>query len=128
EAAKEEGKDGRSKETAEDQATQGKKILKQMEDVGSLIFYIVLGLIALAGSFQGKGKKKQGTPKPAQRKPGTVTTKPPVRTTAQTTRPAPSTMRQERPAPSTVRQERSVPKPSPWTIPAGQTLEGRYDE
>ncbi len=99
-----------------------------MEDVGSLIFYIVLGLIALAGSFQGKGKKKQGTPKPAQRKPGTVTTKPPVRTTAQTTRPAPSTMRQERPAPSTVRQERSVPKPSPWTIPAGQTLEGRYDE
>ena len=89
-----------------------------MEDVGSLIFYIVLGLIALAGSFQGKGKKKQGTPKPAQRKPGTVTTKPPVRTTAQTTRPAPSTMR----------QERSVPKPSPWTIPAGQTLEGRYDE
>ena len=99
-----------------------------MEDVGSLIFYIVLGLIALAGSFQGKGKKKQGTPKPAQRKPGTVTTKPPVRTTAQSTRPVPSPVRQERPSPSPLRQERPASTLSPYTMPSGQSLEGRYDE
>ncbi len=40
-----------------------------MEDIGSLVFYIILGIIALAGSIQGKGKKKQGAPKPVQRKP-----------------------------------------------------------
>ncbi len=99
-----------------------------MEDIGNLIFYIVLGIIALAGSFQGKGKKKPGAPKPVQHKPDIFTTKTPAGTTAQTSRPAASTVRQERPIPSTIRQERSVPKPSPWTIPAGQTLEGRYDE
>jgi len=99
-----------------------------MEDIGSLIFYIVLGIIALAGSFQGKGKKKPGAPKPVLRKPGTLTTKPPVRTTAQSTRPAPSPVRQERPSPSPLRQERPASKPSPYTMPSGQSLEGRYDE
>ncbi len=34
-----------------------------MEDVGSLIFYIILGLIAVIGSLQGKGKKKPGVPR-----------------------------------------------------------------
>lgn len=99
-----------------------------MEDIGSLIFYIVLGIIALAGSFQGKGKKKPGAPKPVLRKPGTLTTKPPVRTTAQSTRPVPSPVRQERPSPSPLRQERPASKPSPYTMPSGQSLEGRYDE
>jgi len=99
-----------------------------MEDIGNLIFYIVLGLIALAGSFQGKGKKKPGAPKPIQHRPGTVTTKTQAGPAAQTSRPAASTVIQQRPAPSTVRQERPAPKPSPWTIPSGQNMEGRYDE
>ncbi|MBK7732078.1 MAG: hypothetical protein IPI37_04775 [Bacteroidales bacterium] len=99
-----------------------------MEDVGNLIFYILLGIIALVGSFQGKGKKKSGKPGPVQRQPGTLTTRPPVKTTAQTARPAPSTIRQERQTPFTVREERPVPGPSPWTMPAGQIIEGRYEE
>ncbi len=109
-----------------------------MEDIGNLVFYIILGVIALAGSFQGKGKKKPGAPKPVQRKPGNVVTRPPERSTMQTTRPAPSTMRQERPAPSPVRQERPAPspvmqqkpapKPSPWFIPSEPSMEGSYDE
>lgn len=99
-----------------------------MEDIGSLVFYIVLGLIALAGSFQGKGKKKPGAPKPVQRQPGSVITRPPARTTTQTTRPAPSTMTQERPAPSPVMQEKQAPKPSPWFLPSEPSIEGQYDE
>jgi hypothetical protein len=99
-----------------------------MEDIGNLIFYIVLGIIALAGSFQGKGKKKPGAPKPVQRRPETVTRKPPVRTTAQTTRPAPSQVREERPAPSTVRQDRPASQPFPWFLPAEPDMEGEYDE
>lgn len=108
-----------------------------MEDIGSLVFYIILGLIALAGSFQGKGKKKPGAPKPVQRKPGNVVTRPPERTTMQTTRPAPtirqerpspSTVRQERPAPSPVMQQKPAPKPSPWFLPSDPSMEGRYDE
>ncbi len=89
-----------------------------MEDIGSLIFYIVLGLIALAGSFQGKGKKKPGAPKPVLRKPDTMVTAPPARTTSQTARPVPPPVRQEKP----------VPKPSPWFIPSEPSMEGRYDE
>lgn len=99
-----------------------------MEDIGSLVFYIVLGLIALAGSFQGKGKKKPGAPKPVQRQPGSVITRPPARTTTQTTRPAPSTMTQARPAPSPVMQEKQAPKPSPWFLPVEPDMEGEYDE
>ncbi|MRR24428.1 hypothetical protein EG830_15765 [bacterium] len=95
-----------------------------MEDIGSLIFYIVLGLIALAGSFQGKGKKKPGSPKPVQRKPETVSRKPPVRTTAQTNQ----TMRQERPAPSPVMKDKPVSQPSPWFLPSESDLEGEYEE
>ncbi len=37
-----------------------------MEDgggLGSLIFYIILGILAIAGSFQGKGKKQKTAPK-----------------------------------------------------------------
>lgn len=109
-----------------------------MEDIGNLIFYVVLGLIALAGSFQGKGKKKPGLPKPVQRKPGPLASPPPVRTTTRTTGPAPSPARQERPAASPVRQERPAPspviqerqasKPFTWSMPSEQSMEGRYDE
>ncbi len=45
-----------------------------MEDIGSLVFYIILGLIAVLGSLQGKGKKKYGMPGQPQRKPGTTVT------------------------------------------------------
>ncbi len=89
-----------------------------MEDIGSLVFYIILGLIALAGSFQGKGKKKPGAPKPVQRRPETVSGRPQTRTTTQATRPEPSPVRQEKPA----------PKPSPWFLPSEPSMEGRYDE
>ena len=99
-----------------------------MEDIGSLVFYIVLGLIALAGSFQGKGKKKPGSPKPVLRKPDTTVARPPVRTTAQTTRTAPSPVRPEKPVSSPVRPEKPAPKPSPWFIPSEPSMVGRYDE
>jgi hypothetical protein len=89
-----------------------------MEDIGSLVFYIILGLIALAGSFQGKGKKKPGAPKPVQRRPETASGRPQARTTTQATRPEPSPVRQEKPA----------PKPSPWFLPSEPSMEGRYDE
>jgi hypothetical protein len=89
-----------------------------MEDIGNLVFYIILGLIALAGSIQGKGKKKPGAPKPVQRRPETVTRKPQARTATQATRPSPSTVRQEKP----------TPKPSPWFLPSEPSMEGKYDE
>lgn len=99
-----------------------------MEDIGNLVFYIILGIIALAGSIQGKGKKKPGAPKPVQRRQETVTRKPPVRTTAQTTRPAPSPVWEQRPAPATVREEKPVSRPSPWFLPDDPDMEGEYDE
>ncbi len=41
-----------------------------MEDIGSLVFYILIGLIAIIGSLQGKGKKRAGIPKPGQKSAG----------------------------------------------------------
>ncbi len=50
-----------------------------MEDKGSLIFYIILAIIALAGSLQGRKKKTPaGKPKPA----GMTMTNKPVQQTA----------------------------------------------
>lgn len=89
-----------------------------MEDIGSLVFYIILGIIALAGSIQGKGKKKQGAPKPVQRKPATSGRRP-----GEGRANAPS-----RPEPSPVRQERPASKPAPWFIPSEPSMEGRYGE
>ncbi len=89
-----------------------------MEDIGSLVFYIILGIIALAGSIQGKGKKKQGTPKPVQRKPAATTSRPDMRSTTSATRSEPSPVQPARPE----------SKPSPWFTPAGSSMEGRYEE
>jgi hypothetical protein len=87
-----------------------------MEDIGSLIFYIVLGILALAGSFQGKGKKKAGGPKPVQRKPETEAPGPQARRETVTTRPQPAAARPYEPA------------PAPKYIPADPMMEGRYED
>ena len=87
-----------------------------MEDIGSLIFYIVLGIIALAGSFQGKGKKKTGVPKTVQRKPETAAPIPQARRETVTTRPQPAAAQPYEPA------------PAPKYIAPEPTMEGRYDE
>lgn len=94
-----------------------------MEDIGSLVFYIILGIIALAGSVQGKGKKKSAGPKPAapkqvQRRPEATASRPTARNTTAATRAEPSPARPAPPA----------SKPSPWFIPAGTSMEGRYKE
>ena len=50
-----------------------------MEDIGSLVFYVLLGVIAIVGSLQGKNKKKGTAPKNVfQNKPATTTDRPPV--------------------------------------------------
>lgn len=89
-----------------------------MEDIGSLVFYIILGIIALAGSIQGKGKKKQGAPKPVQRKPAPSARRPGE---GRVTSSAP-------PEPTPVRQDRPASKPAPWFIPSEPSMEGRYGE
>lgn len=44
-----------------------------MEDIGSLIFYVILAIIAIAGSVQSSSKKKKSqTGKTVQRKPATT--------------------------------------------------------
>jgi len=89
-----------------------------MEDIGSLIFYVVLGIIALAGSFQGKGKKKPGAPKTVQRNPENTAPIPQTRRETVTTRPQPAAPRPFEP----------MPRPAPKYIPAESSMEGRYDE
>ena len=82
-----------------------------MEDsgLGGLIFYIRLGIIALAGSFKGKNKKPQAPPKQVViRRPEAEVMTPPVRT-------APATM-----APSPPRR--------PQYKPVDPSMEGSYDE
>jgi hypothetical protein len=67
-----------------------------MEDIGSLIFYVLLGIVALIGSVQGKNKKKVTLPRNVpQRKPAATET----RTTAQPSPPPPAVTRpvQQRP-------------------------------
>jgi len=88
-----------------------------MEDIGSLIFYIVLGILALAGSL-GKGKKKAGAPKPVQRKPETADPVPQARRETVTTRPQPAA----------ARSYESAPGAAPKYIPADPTMEGRYED
>jgi hypothetical protein len=88
-----------------------------MEDIGSLIFYVVLGILALAGSLQGKGKKKPGTPTTAQRKPETADSAPRERRETVTTRPQPAE-----------RHFEPAPRPAPKYIPADPSMEGRYEE
>lgn len=89
-----------------------------MEDIGSLIFYVVLGIIALAGSFQGKGKKKPGAPKTIQRQPESASPIPQPRRETVTPRPQPATARPFEPA----------PRPAPKYMTADPTMEGRYDD
>ncbi len=95
-----------------------------MEDIGSIIFYVILGIIALVGSVQGKGRKKAGAPKPMQHKPGTFTNKPPQRSAPAPARPqsqpARSVVTSAPPQPATGRPARQMP--------SNQSLEGRYDE
>ena len=78
-----------------------------MEDggLGSLIFYIILGVIALAGSFQNKNKKGKAAPKKVVRnEPEAEAWTPPVRTA---------------PTP---------PRSRPQYIPIEPSMEGRYDD
>ncbi len=50
-----------------------------MEDIGSLVFYVLLGVIAIVGSLQGKNKKKGTAPRNVfQNKPATTTARPPA--------------------------------------------------
>lgn len=89
-----------------------------MEDIGSLIFYIVLGIIALAGSFQGKGKKKPGAPKPVQHKPLTTQSRPQPGREPVITRPQPAAARPYEPA----------TRPAPAYVPMDSSMEGSYDD
>ena len=103
-----------------------------MEDIGSLLFYIVLGIIALAGSFQGKGKKKPGAPKPVQRRPGTITSKPPLSNESTSSRPqatpVPAPAPAPRPQPSPARPIQPVSRPAQKYMPAESSMEGSYEE
>ncbi|HOO66057.1 MAG: hypothetical protein H6545_01760 [Bacteroidales bacterium] len=102
-----------------------------MEDIGSIIFYVILGIIALIGSVQGKGKKKTGAPRPVQRKPGTFTGSPPARSTQAPARPQASSAR---PQTQSARPLAASGTPQPHTgksasyMPSDPFLEGRYDE
>jgi hypothetical protein len=95
-----------------------------MEDIGSLIFYVLLGIVALIGSVQGKNKKKGTLPRNMpQRKPAATET----RTSA-------------RPSPAAPAETRTSARPSPAaptvTMPVQQrpqymavepSMEGRYE-
>jgi hypothetical protein len=79
-----------------------------MEDgggLGSLVFYIILGILAIAGSFQGKSKKQKTAPKKTV--PG---------------RPAMETRKPEaRPEPAPVQRR-------PQYVPMDPSMEGSYEE
>ena len=107
-----------------------------MEDggLGSLIFYVILGIIALAGSFQGKNKKPKTLPKrPVQRQEDTVTGTPTARTTQAYPPPAPARPAQTRPATATATVRPAQPRPAatqrrPQYMPVDPSMEGRYEE
>lgn len=82
-----------------------------MEDrgLGSLIFYVILGIIAIAGSFQGKNKKQKTAPPAPPKKVA------PQRPATETWRPTP----RQQPAPAYKKPEYRPVDPS---------LEGRYEE
>jgi len=86
-----------------------------MEDggLGGLIFYIILGIIALAGSFKGKGKKPQVPPKQVlQRMPDPEEMTPPVRTAPAPARTAPAPQQQRK----------------PQYMPMDPSMEGKYED
>jgi hypothetical protein len=78
-----------------------------MEDggLGSLIFYVILGIIAIAGSFQGRSKKQKTVPKNTE----------PDRPVMETVKP------QARPEPAPVKRK-------PQYVPIDPSMEGRYEE
>jgi len=85
-----------------------------------LIFYIILGIIALAGSFKGKGKKPQAPPKQVlQRRPDEEAMSPPVRTAPARTAPARTV-----PAPAQATQQQRRPQYKP----IDPSMEGSYEE
>lgn len=78
-----------------------------MEDggFGSLIFYVILGILAIAGSLQGRSKKQKTVPKTAvPGRPATETRKP-------TARPEPAPVQKR-----------------PQYVPIDPSMEGRYEE
>lgn len=76
-----------------------------MEDIGSLIFYVILAIIAIAGSVQSSSKKKKAQPgKSIPRKP------------------APTVMSEPRP------QVQPQPQPRPQYRPVEPIDEGYYEE
>ncbi|MBE0678207.1 MAG: hypothetical protein IH592_05535 [Bacteroidales bacterium] len=78
-----------------------------MEDggLGSLIFYVILGILAIAGSLQGKGKKQKTVPKKTEPgRPAMEARKPPAQ-----------------PEPATVQRK-------PQYMPIDPAMEGRYEE
>lgn len=102
-----------------------------MEDIGSLLFYVVLGIIALVSSFQGKGKKKPGATKPVQRKPGNIFSKPPLSEQSAPRAPQvsmPAEVQAPRPQPAPARSYQPLSKPAPKYIPVDPSMEGSYDE
>lgn len=82
-----------------------------MEDrgLGSLIFYVILGIIAIAGSFQGRDKKKKTAPPAPPKKVA------PQRPATETWRPTP-------------RQQPATVYKKPEYKPLDPSLEGRYEE
>jgi len=82
-----------------------------MEDnIGSLIFYVLLGILALVGSVQGKNKKKGVAPKNVvQRKPAATVTRSPAQSA-----PSPA------PVAKPVQQRPQYMSPDP-------SMEGRYN-
>jgi hypothetical protein len=99
-----------------------------MEDIGSLIFYVILGIITLVGSLQGKNKKQNAPPKKVvQRRPDTVVTPPQARKT-----PAPAPARTMQ-VPRTMQTPQPQPRPAPPQskpryMPVDPSMEGRYEE
>ena len=78
-----------------------------MEDggLGSLIFYVILGILAIAGSFQGKNKKQKTAPKK------TVPERPAMETRKPEARPEPAPVLRR-----------------PQYVPIDPSMEGSYEE
>jgi len=93
-----------------------------MEDggLGSLIFYVILGILALAGSFQGKGKKQKTVPKKTEPTRPAMEARKPSRT--EPARPAMEARKlAARPAQAPVQRK-------PQYVPIDPSMEGRYEE
>ncbi len=95
-----------------------------MEDggLGSLIFYVILGILAIAGSFQGKGKKQKTVPKKTEPdRPVMETKQPPVRREPDRARTMQAPQPPARPEPAPVQRK-------PQYMPIDPSMEGRYEE